>query len=62
MPCWADAFGLYAAQINFAVRLPVAVKHAAASPGKMTAAGRIAGAKLHAVESLAVVGRGQIRP
>jgi len=45
-------------EVDFAVGDAVAIEHATSSPGKVAATWRIAGAKLHAVESLAVVGRG----
>ena len=51
---------LHAAQINFAVRLAVAVEHTAPAPGEMAAAGRIAGAELHAVQSFTVIHRCQV--
>src|SRR6516165_12089163 len=47
---------LHATQIDFAVRLAIAVENAAPSPGKMAAAWRIAGAKLHAVKFFSVIG------
>src|SRR5215469_18632511 len=52
---------LDASQIDFAVGLPIAIKHAASSPGKVAATGGIAGAELHAVKTFAVVACRQFR-